>query len=200
MGRPSGVSTWEFTGGVSRRSMPVRARPAPLTMHFTQEAIERFWSYVQKTDGCWEWTGPKFQSGYGILTIKRKMHRAHRASVVLHGGEIPNAMVVMHKCDNPGCVRPEHLTVGTVEENNRDRDRKGRTARGEQSGQRLHPERTARGSRQGLAKLTEDKVVELRRRAAGGEKLADLAIEFGVNKSTVSAAVSGQTWAHVTRK
>lgn len=94
----------------------------------TPEALlRRFWSKVTKGDGCWEWHGARFKQGYGILTIGGKSLLAHRVSVELSTGKpIPEGMLVCHHCDNPPCVRPDHLFVGTDGDNVRDCVQKGR--------------------------------------------------------------------------
>lgn len=85
----------------------------------------RFWAKVRKTDGCWEWTAAKFHFGHGEFRLNGKQVRASRVSYEMHTGPIPNGLNVNHHCDNPSCVRPEHLYVGTQGENMRDRDSRG---------------------------------------------------------------------------
>lgn len=75
---------------------------------------------------CFLWRGAKDKNGYGLLKADKKMHRAHRISYNLYKGEIPENFVVMHKCDNPPCVNPYHLSVGTINDNNQDMKEKGR--------------------------------------------------------------------------
>jgi HNH endonuclease len=75
---------------------------------------------------CWEWIGTKNEYGYGIKTVNNKAVRAHRLSWEIHNGAIPKNLCVCHKCDNPGCVRPDHLFLGTKKDNNRDKGNKGR--------------------------------------------------------------------------
>lgn len=88
---------------------------------------DRFWPKVQKGDGCWEWQGSRLPHGYGHLTIPgRGVPYAHRISWELTHGEIPDGLWVLHHCDNPPCVRPDHLFLGTAQDNVDDSIRKGR--------------------------------------------------------------------------
>jgi len=87
---------------------------------------ERFWSRVKKTDRCWLWTGNKNPDGYGMFWLDGKAHGAHRVSWLFHYGEIPKHLFVLHHCDNPACVRPCHLFLGTAGDNSRDSWAKGR--------------------------------------------------------------------------
>jgi len=88
---------------------------------------ERFWAKVDKTDSCWVWTGATLRRGYGQIRIPvKKAKQAHRLSWEIHNGPIPDGMLVCHKCDNPPCVNPAHLFLGTQSDNNKDCVRKGR--------------------------------------------------------------------------
>lgn len=90
--------------------------------------IERFWSKVNKSDGCWMWTTGKNRSGYGMFKANKKMFISSRLSYQLQNGEIPKGMFVCHKCDNPSCVNPDYLFLGTPQDNVDDMIAKGRQA------------------------------------------------------------------------
>jgi len=75
---------------------------------------------------CWEWTGGRNREGYGVLSVGRDREYAHRFSYRIHKGEIPDGLIVMHSCDNPGCVNPLHLSAGTPKDNTHDSMKKGR--------------------------------------------------------------------------
>lgn len=96
----------------------VKMRPASVRL------MER---YRETPTGCWEFTGGRSGSGYGVISQAGKSLLAHRVSYELHKGPIPDGMVVMHSCDNPPCINPAHLSTGTAGDNNRDRSRKGRS-------------------------------------------------------------------------
>lgn len=88
----------------------------------------RFWEYVDVGIGCWEWTGSKDGQGYGTISYApiNSPYKAHRLAYELRNGAIDKGIVIMHKCDNPGCVNPDHLQAGTQKENVRDMVRKDR--------------------------------------------------------------------------
>lgn len=93
--------------------------------------IERFWEKIRKTKTCWLWTTSTDTNGYGQLVIAGKAVLAHRFSYELHKGKIPKGnwygtSCVLHTCDTPNCVNPEHLVLGTQQDNIKDRDKKGR--------------------------------------------------------------------------
>jgi hypothetical protein len=163
---------------------------------------ERFWKRVEKTAGCWCWTGGRLPKGYGTFSVPRdddsSRNRgvyAHRISWELHNGPIPDGMVVMHTCDNPPCVRPDHLTLGTAADNLRDMRQKGRGPRGDTHGWRVHPESVPRGERHWNAKLTAEQVTAIRERK--GEPVAALAVEYGVSAALIRYTQAGKGWQRI---
>lgn len=144
---------------------------------------EAFASLVSRAKGCWLWTGYRMKNGYGQFWHRGEFRLAHRASFEIHVGPIPPGLFVCHRCDNPQCVNPEHLFLGTNADNLRDAAAKGR----------MHP-----GERTAQAVLTEDLVRELRRRwVPHVVSIRMLSREFGVSESAVYGAVSRRTWRHV---
>ncbi len=100
---------------------------------------------------CWMWTMSKCVGEYGNMSLGRGYQKTHRISFLIHAGDIPAGMCILHKCDNPTCVNPEHLFLGTRAQNVADMHAKGRAnkASGDASASRLHPESRARGDRNG---------------------------------------------------
>lgn len=139
-----------------------------------------FWEHVAKSNNCWTWTAGTDKDGYG----KFQGGRAHRASYEMANGEIPDHLCVLHRCDNPPCVRPDHLFLGTNRENMDDKIRKGRQFRGEQL--------------KGLCKLSEHKVRQIRQLAKDGNTHQAIADQFGVDRTNIGFVVRRETWAHIT--
>jgi hypothetical protein len=152
---------------------------------------ERFWEKVDKRgpDECWEWQAGRVRNGYGRIGtgVGREIDGAHRVSWQLHFGPIPAGMSICHTCDNPPCVNPAHLFVGTQDENWADMRAKGRDSE--------PPHRI--GEAVNTAVLTEPIVRACRQRYAAGERTAVLASEFGVSHSAMKRAIAGKTWRHV---
>ena len=161
----------------------------PVGIYPRASAPDRFWKYVRKTDTCWLWTGGT-TGGYGSFSIGRhRKQPAHRFSWALHYGPIPDGLWVLHQCDNPPCVRPDHLFLGTVKDNARDMAQKGRGT---------HYARSwPKGEANPRARLTEDVVRIIRARALTGETQSSLGREFGVKWNTIWLIVHERTWRHI---
>jgi hypothetical protein len=184
---------------------------------------QRFWEKVNK-DGptmahmitpCWIWKPYKDGNGYGMFSVNKINRLAHRVSFEINVKPIPFGMCVLHRCDNPSCVRPDHLWIGTQLENIADRDKKGRqvassgekngkytkpekTPRGENHGRYTKPERTARGERNGQSKLTDNLVLYIRERHARGDvSLQYIATEIGISRTIVWRVVRRKSWKHI---
>lgn len=163
---------------------------------------ERFWSKVDKRgpDECWLWKSTTNGWGYGVIRVGGTRSGgtmlAHRLSLAMAWGplEPPEDKIVMHSCDTPLCVNPQHLNYGTDAENWADMRAKGRHARGERHGNRQRPEQF-RHEKNGNAKLTWAQVDDIRRRyAAGGITKTALSKEYGVTDVNVCSIVNGNTW------
>ena len=148
---------------------------------------EAFYIHLDKflnTDRCWSWKGCKDKNGYGRMTFNRKDYRAHRISWEITNGEIPQKMIICHSCDNPSCVNPNHLFLGTHKLNNQDMINKGR-------------KKSFPGENNGMAILTENDVIEIRKWAKSGIKHGIIAYNFGVKKSYISGIVNNKTWKNI---
>jgi hypothetical protein len=168
---------------------------------FTPEQIERFWSRVDRSggpDSCWLWRAGRTPEGYGKHKVNGRAWRAHRLVWVLVNGPIPAGMEVCHDCpggDNPSCVNPAHLWLGTRLQNAGDMVAKGRSARGDRHRTRLYPERNHRGELHGSARLTQAQVDEIRALHRPGEYGSRrLSRRFGVSMSTIHRILSRQSW------
>jgi len=127
---------------------------------------------------CWEWVGKKDKDGYGCTNYKTRNLRAHRAAWMVNKGAIPKGICVCHSCDNPSCVNPSHLFLGTVAENNRDRDMKGRMGRGN-------------------SRFYKDDVIKMRSLHLEGESYSEIGRIFGTSATTVRRVVLKITWKRV---
>lgn len=151
----------------------------------------RFWDQVEKTPSCWLWKGWKLNSGYGETSVNGKRITAHRLSYRLANGPIPKGKIIMHQCDQPLCVRPDHLFLGTDADNTADKIAKRRHIHGSAMWWR--------------ARLTEDLVrairAEFRQERRPGTRshtnATVLAKKYGVARNTIIYAATGRFWRHV---
>ena len=151
----------------------------------TKTCEERFREKAVKGnahESCWQWTGATLSNGYGQMWHTGKARYAHRIAYEMFVGVIPSDLQVCHSCDNPSCVNPSHLFLGTQADNERDKGAKGRQAR---------------GSSHGNSKLTEVEVASIRVARAGGVTCKELGQRYGVDPSTIGHAARGKNWGHL---
>lgn len=143
----------------------------------------RFWEKVllDDDDKCWEYIGPITSGGYGKITNKGKGFPAHRFSWMIRYGKIPNGLCVLHKCDNPPCVNPKHLFLGTYKDNAQDKIKKHRC--------------NFKGTNNGRAKLDWNKVNKIRELwITGNYTKVGLGKLFGVSDTTIGMIIKNQIW------
>ena len=161
--------------------LPIGTRaPAPLEVRFLRN--------LQKTDSCWVWKGRIVGKGYGMIGLGGKGAKqvlAHRLSYEMHKGSIPDAMVVMHKCDNPRCVNPDHLEAGTQSQNIKDAFARGR---------KFNLPSGLKGEAHGASKLTNEAVFAIRASTDGFDNLAAM---YGVSRSAIERIKYRMTWRHI---
>jgi hypothetical protein len=134
-------------------------------------------------DSCWVWTGPKDTVGYGKFWDNGKHWKAHRYLYTLITGEIKDGMFLCHRCDNPLCVRPDHMFVGFPKDNSQDMVAKGRQAK---------------GSKAARAILSESDVIKIFQWKNGPRSSRDIGVEFGCHYGTIEAIWQGRNWNHLT--
>lgn len=147
---------------------------------------ENFWSKVaarpDEPKECWEWVGYRDRDGYGRITVKGKVQGAHRVSYAMHNDDFQDNMVICHKCDNPSCIRPDHLFQDTAQKNNLDKELKNRQVR---------------GTNNGTAKLNDQAIRDIRKLWEKGMTQTDIAEIWDVSQATISYIVRKKRWLHV---
>lgn len=153
-----------------------------------QQLEEWLWSRANiVASGCWEWIGPLSRDGYGAMVVHyqgKKIYRPHRLCWMICFGAIPEELRVCHTCDNPKCINPRHLWLGTMKENTWDSVLKGRANR-------------ARGESSGVAKLSAAQVIEMRKLRRDGNTFEFIGKAFGVTKTNARFVCAGRTWRHL---
>lgn len=148
---------------------------------------EKFTNKIRRTKGCWYWTGYRGAQGYGRAPkVKEGFVLAHRIMYLVTYGDFPRDLCVCHRCDNPSCVRPDHLFLGTNRDNTRDRDRKRRGKLPNNSGER-----------HGHSKLTDAQVIRIRELYSRGTTQKTLSSWYGIGRDQISRIVTGKRWKHL---
>lgn len=205
-----------------------RHYPKPIPF-LTDTELANFHSKVDKRgpDECWPWKAGKFNTGYGSFSVGGNAFSSHRLAYFLSTGNDPGTMCVLHKCDNRQCCNPSHYFLGTLEDNVVDMTAKGRAARGDghgsrihpesrprgdnhfarsrpellargdRSGSRLHPDRVPKGENKTNAKLSDSKVVEIRMRRSLGETFESLSKRYNVTETAIRLVIKRKSWKHV---
>ena len=175
---PVTESKHKVTMNESKRRVADLSKP----VNPTPEQLAKFFAKVDKTSssfGCWLWTGFKSPEGYGGINFLGNVTVASRVSWIIHYGPIPANKLVCHNCpggDNPACVNPAHLWLGTYKENTRDQVLKGRHSQ---------------------SKLSDESVIQIRQRKANGEKQSALAAEFNVSEAAIWGVVKRHYYTHI---
>jgi len=152
-------------------------------MPVTPEIPKRFWSKVLKLteNECWEWQAAVYKNGYGKFGVGNKIKLAHRVAYELAFGNLDDSSLVCHSCDNRACCNPKHLFLGTCQSNTDDKCNKGRQSIGEKIG---------------TSKLSNEQVLSI---FSDTRKHREIAIDFGVARTTVTLIKLGKTWQHITK-
>jgi len=154
--------------------------------------IERFWQSVTKSEGCWTWNLSRDKDNYGQFWVAsgKNRFRAHRFSWMLLNGDVPEGMCVLHHCDNPPCVRPDHLFIGTQKDNVADRDRKGRTNR--------WPNKARSGEKNPRSILTVIDVKKIRSLHKNGVPRKEILSQYTyMSHQAIDGVLYNKNWKHV---
>jgi hypothetical protein len=156
---------------------------------FDQKMIDRFWAKVDKSEECWEWMGACRNFGYGNFWASGKWYGAHIFSWIVNFGKIKNDLCVLHECDNPKCVNPKHLWLGTKRDNIYDSINKNRS-----------PQLTREfrlGEKNQNSKLCRNDVLKIRKMFENGSTYSEIKNFFPVSVSTIYNIKSKKTWNHI---
>jgi len=170
------------------------ARSCTPIPQLTEQNKRNFYKKIPTTPtetGCLEWLACRDRDGYGAFGIGGKMFRASRVAYFIYYGADPGNLEVCHTCDNPSCVNPECLFLGTSLDNGVDMASKGRAAKGDKNGARLHPDRLPRGEAHGCSKLKNSDITAIR---ADPRILREIAAEYSVSLATISYIKRRETW------
>jgi len=148
-----------------------------------ESAKRRFWKRTALSDNCWEWIGNISCKGYGQIAVKGRTVGAHRFSWIIHNNAIPEGLQVLHKCDNRRCVNPNHLFLGTPQDNIDDM---------------VNKERHARGSKNGSSKLNENDIVKILMLRRNGLTYGQIAEHFTVSDRQIEKICRRERWKHIT--
>lgn len=169
-----------------------------LSPELTGRILSKIAILPDKPDQCWLWTGAETSYGYGHFSVNGRLWLAHRTSYFIFTGRDPKELLVCHKCDVRLCCNPNHLFLGTHDDNQKDMAQKGRSAQGDRHASKTHPEKIKRGEIAPRAKLTDKDVTDIRRiYKDGGISASQLAKRFDVTPSNIQRIVTGGTWAHL---
>lgn len=175
-------------------------------------ALYRFHqSYAIQENGCWLWTGNKFSykippkpcqlnfiyGQFAFCDLGKRSMRAHRAAWILHNGDIPSKLLVLHTCDMPLCVNPAHLRLGTHQDNMNDMKHRGRAATGERNSTNRYPETRHIGERHGMAKYTNDTIRYVKQLLQRNTRQCIISKLTGVSQCTISHIAKGRQWQNV---
>jgi transposase len=152
---------------------------------------DNFYTRVLKNpgDGCWQWCGPKNNKGYGYTYIRELGRRmtTHRASYTLRYGEIPEGLWVLHRCDNPACVKPSHLFLGSPKDNVHDMIAKGRANRGNRP----------KGENHAYSKLSDATIIAIRTDYVAGVSIDRICEAYSVSRNSIHDYTGGRSWKHL---
>lgn len=176
--------TKKYSPLFGQKPIPLHSDPVLSSYGVTHTFVDRFFKKVKKSDGCWLWTGNLNECGYGTIGSGKngKTILSNRACWLIHKGKIPDGLCVLHKCDNPACVNPDHLWIGTHAENMIDRQNKGRTPK---------------GSLCGRVKLTEEIVLSIRKDHSLGMTRLAVAKKYNTSRTSAFAIIHRLSWKHI---